>query len=57
MIFEERPVDTETVIERGEALAVEILALASALGDLTDRLVAAHESAKSDRGGDTGHET
>lgn len=54
MIFEERGVDTETVIAKGEALAVEILALAASLGDLTDRLVAAHESAKS--GGDAGRE-
>lgn len=50
MIFSERAVETEAVIARGEALAAEMVALASALSDLTDQLVLAHESARSDGG-------
>lgn len=46
MIFPERSVETEAVIARGESLAAEIIALASALGDLTEKLVSAHEEAK-----------
>ena len=55
MIFEERSVETEQVIAKGEALAVEILAMASALGDLTERLVAAHES-RTELGGESGRD-